>query len=303
LAWIIFLVVAIPVIGILVWLYVDEAFVRVDPGQLGLVVVRGKATDRALNPGPHFVPVLRRITIVNYPSLELSYRSGLADPSADTEGDLERTGRSLRAVLGDRATMELGYTVRFRLDPKALKMIHERFGPDGIWSAVRDTSGRAVRASLSEPTVGIDDLFAEARRSLEKIVSESVAAALLEDGFELTMFSLGDIDLGRTGEVIQATVRARLELEREQAEAATRLAEVQTDAELSQYLVKFASDAALRYRELDVLRDMVHTPTAQFMPTGTRATLAASTDSRDMPGRASGDAAEPRQARPAADES
>jgi SPFH domain / Band 7 family len=302
-AWIIFFVVAIPVIGILVWLYVDEAFVRVDPGKLGLVVIRGKATDRALSPGPHFVPVLRRIMIVEYPSLELSYRAGAGGVPEDAEAELERSGRPLRAVLGDRATMELGYTVRFRLDLNSLKMIHERFGPDGIWSAVRDTSARAVRASLSEPSVGIDDFFAEARRPLEKVVSEAVANAVREDGFELTMFSLGDIDLGRTGEVIQATVRARLELEREQAEAATRLAEVQTDAELTQYLVNVTTDAALRYRELDVLREMVHAPGAPMMSTASRAMLAPQVDNREGTAPASAEASEPRQMRPAADES
>ena len=43
-------------------------------------------------------------------------------------------------------------------------------------------------------------------------MSEFLAASLADDGFVLTAFSIGDVDLGRSGEVIQATVRARLEL-------------------------------------------------------------------------------------------
>jgi len=43
-ALIIFLVIVIPVIGLLAWLIFDEAFIRIPSGKLGLVIVRGKAT-------------------------------------------------------------------------------------------------------------------------------------------------------------------------------------------------------------------------------------------------------------------
>ena len=67
---------------------------------------------------------------------------------------------------------------------------------------------------------------------------------------------LGTIDFGRTGEVIQATVRARHELEREQAEAATRLARALNDADLQQKMTS-TGEAAWRYRETDLWRDLV----------------------------------------------
>jgi len=113
---------------------------------------------------------------------------------------------------------------------------------------------------LSGPDVGIDDLFGAARVDLEARLSESLGGMLGADGFELTSFSLGDVDLGRTGDVIQATVRARLELEREQAEAATRRAEVQTDLELLPLLGDASMDQALRYREVGVWRQFVQAP-------------------------------------------
>jgi hypothetical protein len=67
---------------------------------------------------------------------------------------------------------------------------------------------------------------------------------------------LGTVDFGRTGEVIQATVRARHELEREQAEAATRLARALNDADLQQKMTT-SGEAAWRYRETDLWRDLV----------------------------------------------
>ena len=257
-ALIIFLVIVIPVIGLIAWLVFDEAFIRIPSGKLGLVIVRGKATDKSLDPGTHFVPILRRVTVEVYPSLELAYRAG--EDETEKWTDFEHGGPALNVTLGDRADIELSYTVRFRLDPAALQQTHVRFGPDGIWSAVRDTSARAVRATLSSPDVGIDNFFGAARADLHTRLSESLGGLLTGDGFELTAFSLDDVDLGRTGDVIQATVRARLELEREQAEAATRRAEVQTDLELLPLLADASMEQALRYREVGVWRQFVQAP-------------------------------------------
>src|SRR4051812_13153424 len=285
-AWIIFLVVAVPICAVLVWMLVDEAFVRVEPGELGLVVMRGKATDTALAPGPHFVPRLRRMAVEVYPSLELSFRAGDAEvPPVSGDGpEIEHSGPALRASLGDRTTLEVSYTVRFKLGPNALKQIHQRFGTEGLWSAVRDNSARSIRASLSDPGVGIDDLFGASRGDLESKLAKGLEASLADDGFELMLFALGDIELGRTGDVIQATARARLEREREQAEAATRLAEVETDVSLAPHLtdalansqVQQSLDAALRYRELGVWRDLVNTPSVSIMlsPSSRRGTPA-----------------------------
>jgi regulator of protease activity HflC (stomatin/prohibitin superfamily) len=301
-AWIIFLVVALPIIGLLLWLFLDEAFQRIEPGNMGIVLVRGRATDKVLLPGRHFVPVLRSVQIVDYPSLELSYRAGEdTQPAPETrlerrdQPDLEYGGPPLHVILGDRATLELLYTVRFRLIPTQLRTIHERFGPRGLWSAVRDTSAKSLRASLSDPAVSLDNLFGTARSELEGALSTAMAAALAEDGFEMTLFNLGDLDLGRTGEVIQATVRARLELAREEAERGTRLAEVETDVGLHSHLAA-ATDVALRYREIGVWRELAKSPNAAAMLPPTPAHASAPTTAEPAV------IAEPAEPRPPADE-
>ena len=89
-AWIIVLVVAIPMIGALVWMFVAASLVRVPSGSLGLLMVKGRATDTALLPGPHFIPALRRKMVEVYPAVELSYRAG-GPVTADGEV-LERSG-------------------------------------------------------------------------------------------------------------------------------------------------------------------------------------------------------------------
>jgi hypothetical protein len=135
--------------------------------------------------------------------------------------------------------------------------VHDRFGPDGIWAAARDESARTIRNTLSDPQFSVEDLFGTERQSLETVLADVISAAFGSDGFVMTAFSLGDIDLGRTGEVIAATTRAHYELAREQAETATRIARARNDAEIGTYLTGETRDAALRYREVDVWRELV----------------------------------------------
>src|SRR5207344_1402597 len=72
--WMIFIAIVVPIVGALIYFLADDALIRVDPGKLGLLVIKGRATDKTLQPGPHFVPAFRRMTVEEYPSLELSYR-------------------------------------------------------------------------------------------------------------------------------------------------------------------------------------------------------------------------------------
>ncbi len=262
--WVIVLILVIPIIGVLVWAVVVASVVRVPSGSIGLLMVKGRATDTTLLPGGHFVPALRRRLVEEYPSVELAYRAGGPDDTSDDaptsarsgrEAALERSGPPLPVTLGDRTTATVAYTVRFRLLPGQLRQVHERFGPAGVFGIVRDESSRAVTGALGDPSIGVDSLIGSARQACERQLTVAVGDVLQADGIEVTAFLLGAVDLGRTGEVIQATLRARLEMEREQAEAATRLARARNDADLQQHLTP--GDDAWRYRETDLWRELV----------------------------------------------
>jgi regulator of protease activity HflC (stomatin/prohibitin superfamily) len=250
--WFIFLAVTIPLLGVLAWVVLDESFVRVEPGQLGLLLVKGRATDRVLEPGPHWVPALRRRMMLTYPSLELSYRAGAED--GDPAAELERSGPAVRATLADRSEASVAFTVRFRLDTGQLRQVHERFGADGIWSAVRDVAEATVRDELLG--VEVEEVFAPGRASLEVALGERVGDALREVGFVVAAFRLGAVDLGATGDVIQATTRARHELAREQAEAEVRRARARIDADLAAFVDTAGAELALRYREFESWREL-----------------------------------------------
>ena len=263
--WIILAVLLVPMIGILIWWIVLVSVVRIPSGSLGLLMVKGKATDKALLPGSHFIPAVRRRMVEEYPSVELAYRAGDQDATADAEPSglgsrrsqqLDQSGPPLTVTLGDRATAVLSFTVRFALVTERLRTVHERFGPHGVFGIVRDESNRALRNALGDPSFGVDSLFGPARESCQTDLGTAIGEALDADGIRLTGFSLSTVDLGRTGEVIGATVRAKYELEREAAEAATRMVRALNDAELQEKLTT-PGEAGWRYRETDLWQELV----------------------------------------------
>jgi hypothetical protein len=213
---------------------------------------------------------LRRVIIEEYPSVELAYRAdGLGDDeqvgfkrslgdrrvSRGSFDRLEVSGPTLQVTLGDRTEATVVVTVRFQLLPENLKQVHERYGPNGVFGIVRDVSTRTVLSTLAEHHDGIEQFFGAQRRDCEQRLATAVRDALEADGIVMTGFVLGAVDLGRTGEVVQATVRARYELERERAEAETRTLRAQNDADLQKHVTP--SDDAWRYRETDLWRELV----------------------------------------------
>lgn len=248
--WTILLILLLAAIGLFAWVVLSASFVQIPTGNLGLLLIRGRPTDTALSPGLHFVPALRRRTVQPYPYVELSYRTGGGVSSADRT-DLDCIGDPLRCYLGDRSLATVAYTVRFRLRPEELRLVHERFGRHGLFGLVRDRSAQVVGSALARPDRGVDDLFGDARERCRQAIADELSEALSGDGFEVTSFALGEIDLGRTGEVIQAVSRAPYELAREETSAAVRLAQAKNDAELA------ADGDPRRYRETDLWRELV----------------------------------------------
>ena len=251
--WISILVVLL-LLAVGVYVLLLATSVLVEPGTLALLLKRGKATSRALDPGRHFMQPWRKAMMQVYPSRELALVAG-----GETTGDprVDATEAPLRVHLGDKTFAQVSYTVRCRLDITKLKFVHEQFGPEGIWSAVRDTTRRTLIADLGTSDVSIDEVFGDGYAALEKRLSTALGTALGEIGFELTMFSLREIDLGETGEVIQATLRADVELEREQALSQVRKARLENDASMNELLDDVDADVMLRYRQIEALAQIL----------------------------------------------
>ena len=264
--WIILLFFVVPAIGLLVWSVLAGSIIRVPSGWLGLVLLRGRPTDRTVRPGVNFVFTLFRRIVVLYPSVELTYRAG---ESATRETSvLSSSGPTLDLWLGDRTRASLLYIVRFRLPPDQLRAVHERLGPQGIFGFVRDKSAFVLTDLLSEDGIGVDDLLGSAMLQTGPRLAESLSAALADDGIEVTEFGLRAMDLGRTGDVIQATARARHEQRLEAASAETRRASALNDAALSTTSAEVAR-SAWRYRKLDFWLDLAHRPSVPvIVPTG-----------------------------------
>ena len=191
----------------------------------------------------------RQQGLVIYPLRELTYvaADGPVDPS--DFGDAP-----LHAQLGDRAPVSVSYSIRFRLRPDAVQPIHERIGPDGIGRLVRDISRRVMLDGLDVPRYDITDTFGENLDALEADLGERMTTALHDAGFEVSMFTILDIDLGQIGELLNQSVLAKTQLEVERANAEVRSFRVANEARLAEQL-GFLTDEILRYGRLELARE------------------------------------------------
>src|SRR6188474_776496 len=92
------ILVVVPLLAWAIFEVVRRGLVYIDAGSAGLVLVRGKTTERGLEPGPHFVWPFRQQGIAVYPLRELTYLA--------TDGGVDRMDFGdppLHAQLGDHA--------------------------------------------------------------------------------------------------------------------------------------------------------------------------------------------------------
>ncbi len=251
---VVFAVVAVPAVVLVVYMSIQGAIVRIDTGELGLVVRRGRPTDRTLLPGTHLVPPFGRMIVQTYPSRELSYRT---TRDAGSEDDANpAVDPPIGVALGDRSHADVCYTIRFRLDPERLAEVHTRFGPDGLYGVVRDVSEQEVADGLARATVTYEHLFGQQRTELQADLHERVRTALASHGFVVTFFGLREIDLGEIGEALQAKARAAALSEQYQIAAAARRARAEHDVEIAAMLGDLP-DSALRYQQIEAWRSLV----------------------------------------------
>ena len=192
--------------------------------------------------------------IQTYPSRELALVAGGAQQA---NPDVDYLDEAVSVFLSDQAMAEISYTVRCQLILTKVDHVHESYGPEGIWSVLRDVSRRTVIAEAAGSGTTIGNVFGDGYAELERHIAAALTEALVEVGFELRMFSLREVDLGATGEVVQDTIRAGAELEREQAYAAVRRARIDNDDALLADIEGLDYELVLRYRQVDAWRDLI----------------------------------------------
>jgi regulator of protease activity HflC (stomatin/prohibitin superfamily) len=248
---VVFAVLAVPLLMFGVFQFFQEAMVRIPTGTVGLVIVRGKATERVLTPGAHIIWPFRKQMIQSYPLRDLTYLTGLPGDS----GENDYADLPMRARLGDRTEVMVLYTVRFRIHTDDLPRIHEHLGPDGIKPFMRDVTRKVISEHLRASSFGVDHVFGDDRNQLEAVLTDELTTALLAGGFDVLMFHLRDIDLGEVGEVVNETVRATLQIELERRAAQVRALRVEHEAQQVDRLAATLSDDVLRYRQIELGRE------------------------------------------------
>ena len=197
---------------------------RIESGTIGLVIARGTATERALEPGVHYIWPYRQQLVQRYPLREMTYLT-LDDDSTDP---IDFDDPPLRLhPFADRTAATVQYTIRFR-DPlrttcgrSTSDSVRRASGAPSATAAGRSSSTRfGQRRSrlpryLRRPAHRAPDVAsADADRA------QCMRARRVRPSFSLT---LRDVDLGpcraRCG---RTTSRRRAELEREEAAGGRR---------------------------------------------------------------------------------
>ena len=203
--WILILILA-PTVLFIIWLVLLETSVKIDAGTIGLALLRGKSTGRVLTPGRHFIRPWQRLMIQKYPARELALVAGGVQQA---NPDVDYLDPPVHVLLSDHAGAEVSYTVRCQLIRDKVQEVHESYGPEGIWSVLRDVSRRTVIVETAGSGTTIGNVLGDGYAELERRVGAALADALAEVGFELKLFSLREIDLGVTGEIVQDTIPRR----------------------------------------------------------------------------------------------
>lgn len=242
------LIVVVPLVGFLVWQFLQEARVQIESGHVGLLITRGEAQEEALEPGVHYVWPYRRQMIQDYSLREVSYHAA-DDERAD--------GPALEVDIGGINEAKLSYVLRYRIDPSHLHEIHEYVGPEGISGMVRDHAGQAIVEFLGGHDATTERLYGSARRQLESQVRDHLVEALKERGIIVVLFGIRDVELGTAGQVRLDIRRAKLELDREEARAAVRQARITNEIEQTRRLRDELDDTTVRYLQIEAWREYV----------------------------------------------
>jgi regulator of protease activity HflC (stomatin/prohibitin superfamily) len=251
-AWIALVIGVLVALAVAAWLMLLATSFRVEPGTVVLLLKQGRPTGRVVGPGRHFIQPWRKVLVQVYPARQLALVAG-GPASADERVD--HLDPPLRVHLADKVFARLSYTVRCRLDASKVQLVHDQVGAEGIWPVIRDATRRCLLAEAASASV--DDVFGDEFAALEERCAAALREALADIGFDLEVFTLREVDLGETGEVIQATLRADLELELEQALARVRQVRLDNDAAMAETLAGLDSNVLLRYRQLESWRDIL----------------------------------------------
>ncbi len=252
-------ILALAVVAFNVW---RRTVIRINDREMGLVLRRGAATDKVLDPGEHtLTPFVE--SIVTYPSHELTYlvvEDKLVDTVQGKEADF--ADHPLDITTADKATANILYTVRCRISKSGVRHIHDRFGRNGIKGVIRDESRHIIRLALNEKNYTARDLLGSSRAQVEMAISERLKERLAANGLEMTHFGLREADLGELGKQLDAQMRTieelKLEQEKSNVEAEkNRRAEqkAQSDAMIESKRVKSKAEADAEAKRIQAETD------------------------------------------------
>ena len=235
----------VPQFNLFPWVVVLFAALLIVPRCLLIVqpgfeaVVFNRLTGTEMVPRKEGIHLL--IPALQFPVL-YDVRTQTYNMASQSEERSVRVGDSLTGLTADGQRVDLDVTVRYRLDPEQVAVLHQNVGPNFLEKIIRPATQAVVRNVIARySAIGV---YSEQRAEIQDQVQVELAALMAQEGLLLQSLLLRNVEFSTEFQTaIEAKQIAEQEKQREvykveQAELIKQRVIVQAEGEAQAILLK-----------------------------------------------------------------
>lgn len=201
----------IPLVGLvlLILFILPRCFLVVQPGYEAVVFNRLVGTEmKARREGIHLL-----IPVLQFPVL-YDVRTQTYSMASQTEDRTVRTNDSLTALTADGQRVDLDVSVRYRLQPETVPLLHQNVGPEYLRKIIRPASQAVVRNVIARySAIGV---YSDQRAEIQETIRQELGELMEPEGIILQSLLLRNVEFSREFQsAIEAKQIAEQEKQRE----------------------------------------------------------------------------------------
>ena len=196
-------------VALLALVVVPRCLLIVQPGYEAVIFNRLVGTE--LSPRREGIHLL--IPVLEFPVL-YDVRTQTYNMTSQSEERSQRVADSLTALTADGQRVDLDISVRFRLDPDRVALVHQTVGPSYLAKIIRPASQAVVRNVIARySAIGV---YSEQRAEIQDRVQAELAEVMRKEGLLLQSLLLRNVEFSREFQsAIEAKQIAEQEKQRE----------------------------------------------------------------------------------------
>lgn len=237
---------------------------QIDAGQVGIVSLFGKVTDKVLLPGLNFVNPLASVT-------EFDVKTQNYTMSADVDEGEKKGDDAIRVLTADGLEVVVDLTVLYRVISADAPRIYREIGTDYNDKIVRPVT----RTRIRDNAVYYDAvaLYSSRRDEFQNRIYKSIETDFRKRGLLLEQLLIRKINLPNSVKMtIESKISAEQEaqkmqfvLQKERQEAERKRVEAQGIADYQKILSTGLSDKQLQYEQIKAQKELAASPNAKIV--------------------------------------